>query len=323
MKKSNFTIGEYPTPGIAMNEQLIFNKTRFAPTPSGFLHLGNIYSFAVTAALAEKTGAKILLRIDDFDREKTNKLYVQDIFDTLNFLGIPWHEGPRNMKEYEQEYSQVHRMGIYTNAVKQLTESGGLFACTCSRADILKHNPDSIYTGTCSDKNLPLDTENASWRILTSNTKQLEVKTVQGGIVNATLPAAMNDFIVRKKDGFPAYQLISILDDITFGIDLVVRGEDLWPSTVAQHYLASFIGDHIFTNTAFYHHPLLTDIEGHKLSKSEGATSVYHLRQQGKKPADIYELIARILHIDAIPANWDELISLLDLSEHPYFTAPI
>ena len=135
-----------------MNEVPVFNKTRLAPTPSGYLHLGNIYSFAVTAALARKTQAKILLRIDDADRERTNKLYVQDIFDTLDFLGIPWDEGPKNTKEYEQEYSQVHRMGIYTKALQQLRESGMLFACTCSRADVLRLNADSIYTGTCRCK---------------------------------------------------------------------------------------------------------------------------------------------------------------------------
>src|SRR4051812_36682128 len=103
-----------------MDTQLTFKKTRIAPTPSGFLHLGNIFSFAITAALAQKTQAKIFLRIDDFDRERTNKLYIQDIFDTLNFLEIPWHEGPRNMQAYETEYSQAHRAEIYTKALQQL-----------------------------------------------------------------------------------------------------------------------------------------------------------------------------------------------------------
>ena len=87
-----------------MDNNLTFKKTRFAPTPSGFLHLGNVLSFVITAGLAEKTGAKIFLRIDDADQERTNKLCVQDIFDTLDFLGIAWHEGPRNLQEYEQEY---------------------------------------------------------------------------------------------------------------------------------------------------------------------------------------------------------------------------
>jgi glutamyl/glutaminyl-tRNA synthetase len=78
-----------------------FNKTRIAPTPSGYLHLGNVLSFAVTALLAKESGAKILLRIDDLDQARVNKRYLQDIFDTLNFLEIPWHEGPRNLEEFE------------------------------------------------------------------------------------------------------------------------------------------------------------------------------------------------------------------------------
>lgn len=293
-----------------MNEP-VFNKTRLAPTPSGFLHLGNIYSFALTAALARKTKSKILLRIDDADRERTNKRYVQDIFDTLDFLGIPWDEGPRNIKEYEQEYSQVHRMDIYTKALQQLKDSGMLFACTCSRADVLRLSADSIYSGTCRDKNISLDMENVSWRIRTDGTKDLAVKTLSGKYIKAAFPREMYDFIVRKKDGFPAYQLTSLIDDIYFGVDMVVRGADLWPSTLAQLYLSSFIEKNTFADTAFYHHPLLTDTTGHKLSKSEGATSVYYLRKEHKKPADIYALIAAMLHVERNPKSWEELTASL------------
>src|SRR6185312_6440352 len=99
-----------------------FKKTRIAPTPSGFLHLGNAYSFALTAALAGKYGARILLRIDDLDRERVQKQYVQDIFDTLNFLEIPWHEGPRNMDEYEKQYSQIHRLDLYRQTLDMLQQ---------------------------------------------------------------------------------------------------------------------------------------------------------------------------------------------------------
>jgi len=291
-----------------MEVAYIFNKTRIAPTPSGFLHLGNIYSFAITAALARKTGAKILLRIDDFDRERTNMACVQDIFDTLNFLEIPWDEGPRNMQEYEQQYSQVHRMDLYNKALQQLRESGHLFACTCSRADVLKLNADSIYTGTCREKNIPLDAENVSWRIRTNDADEISVKTLDG-IVMATFPKEMTDFIVRKKDGFPAYQLISVIDDIHFGADLVVRGDDLWPSTLAQLYLSSFLEKNTFTDTTFYHHPLINDDKGLKLSKSEGATSIHYLRKDGKKPAEVYALIAAALNIDAAPKSWQELVA--------------
>lgn len=83
----------------------IFKRTRIAPTPSGYLHLGNILSFALTVTLARQTRANILLRIDDLDRERADRLYVQDIFDTLNFLEIPWDEGPRDYEEYKSDWS--------------------------------------------------------------------------------------------------------------------------------------------------------------------------------------------------------------------------
>ncbi|MEO6981295.1 MAG: glutamate--tRNA ligase family protein, partial [Mucilaginibacter sp.] len=103
------------------------NKTRIAPTPSGFLHVGNVLSFSITAALARKTGAKILLRIDDIDQARANTEYVQDIFDTLNFLEIPWDEGPRSVKEFEESYSQVHRLNLYNEAFETLRNSGAVY----------------------------------------------------------------------------------------------------------------------------------------------------------------------------------------------------
>src|ERR1700733_8739016 len=119
---------------------LKFNKTRIAPTPSGFLHLGNALSFKLTSELSEKTGAKILLRIDDLDRERVNKDYVRDVFDTLNFLEIQWDEGPRNFDEYEKDWSQIHRLGLYSKALQKLAGNNAVFACTCSRTQIANCN---------------------------------------------------------------------------------------------------------------------------------------------------------------------------------------
>jgi len=297
-----------------MDEQLIFKKTRIAPTPSGYLHLGNVLSFVITAALAAKTGARVLLRIDDFDRERTNKLYTQDIFDTLNFLEIPWDEGPRNVMEFEREYSQAHRMDLYRKALQQLKEDGQLFACTCSRAQVVTAGAESVYPGTCRDKNISLGIGNVSWRLNTDHTKELYVKTLGGATKKTILPAPMHDFIVRRKDGFPAYQLISVVDDIHFRVDLVVRGDDLWPSTLAQLYLASALGAHSFLHNTFYHHPLLTTAAGQKLSKSEGDTSVHDLRRQHKKPADIYALISGMLGFKDQAGNSRELVAMIDPS---------
>ena len=123
----------------------------------------------------------------------------------------------------------------------------------------------------------------------------------------------MRDFIVRKKDGLAAYQLISVIDDLYFDVDLVVRGEDLWPSTLAQHYLATLLGQDSFRDIAFYHHPLIMDATGHKLSKSTGATSIQYFRNEHKKPADIYALIAHILGLSDTTNTWQGLVDMLGL----------
>jgi len=293
-----------------------FKKTRIAPTPSGFLHLGNAYSFALTAALAGKYGARILLRIDDLDRERVQKQYVQDIFDTLNFLEIPWHEGPRNMDEYEKQYSQIHRLDLYRQTLDMLQQqslsqetprgNSVVFACTCSRPQT-----GNIYPGTCTDKGIPMDAEEVNWRLSTNPAKKLKVNTLREGVIEAALPPEMTDFVVRKKDGFPAYQLASVIDDVHFGVDLIVRGQDLWDSTLAQLYLADVLGTKAFQNSTFHHHPLLTSAAGGKLSKSAGDTSIRYLRQHGHTCADIYSQITAMLGLSERIVNFKQFAELL------------
>jgi glutamyl-tRNA synthetase len=283
-----------------------FKKTRIAPTPSGYLHLGNVLSFAITAFLARKCGAKILLRIDDLDRERVQTEYVQDIFDTLNFLEIPWDEGPRNMQEYEAEYSQMHRLELYRKVLNELKEGGKVFACACSRTQVIRESADGNYLGKCRTAHIPYDAPDTCWRLDTSQDRPLSVTTLQG-VVSAQLPASMQYFVVRKKDGLPAYQLASVVDDVHFGIDLVVRGQDLWDSTLAQLYLASVAGQASFMDTTFYHHPLLMDQGNQKLSKSAGAVSLQYLRKEGKSRSDIFSAIARMMGVNEAVGNWEEL----------------
>ncbi|GAA4469219.1 tRNA glutamyl-Q(34) synthetase GluQRS [Nemorincola caseinilytica] len=267
-----------------------FGKTRIAPTPSGYLHIGNVLSFATTAALAGRTGAKILLRIDDMDRDRVEREYVQDIFDTLNFLEIPWHEGPRNYEEFEQEYSQVHRLPLYSAALQQLWEVGHVFACTCSRAQVLSHSKDGSYPGTCRHKGLPPDTKDACWRLRTDVNAVVHMRTLQG-IEEHPFPTLMADPVIRKKDGYPAYQLSSVVDDMHYGVDLVVRGMDLRPSTLVQLYLAKLLRAGSFLDTTFHHHGLVSGADGMKLSKSAGATSVRYLREQYGTREEVWRVI--------------------------------
>jgi glutamyl/glutaminyl-tRNA synthetase len=287
------------------NGKRYFNKTRIAPTPSGFLHVGNILSFAITAALARGHGAKILLRIDDLDRARVNPEYLTDIFDTLHFLEIPWDAGPQAADDFEARFSQIHRMHLYNEALGQLAAGGFVFACTCSRKQL-----NEAGLCACFEKRIPLDTPEASWRLHT-NDSLLKVKSYNGAMIHTQLPAEMENFIVRKKDGFPAYQLTSVIDDLFYDVDLIVRGEDLWPSTLAQIQLAKILDKPAFNEVVFYHHPLLLETSGEKLSKSAGSTSIRYLREQGSSAGDVYSLISEMLGHEDKAANWQQLAGLM------------
>jgi glutamyl/glutaminyl-tRNA synthetase len=284
-----------------------YQKTRIAPTPSGFLHIGNILSFAITEALAQRYQAKVLLRIDDLDRVRVLTEYVQDIFDTLRFMGMEWQEGPRNATDYETAYSQTHRLPLYQQALAQLADSGTVFACTCSRSMRGEHN---TYPGTCRDKGIPLDTPDVAWRLRTDLTTPLTVQTLNG-TVQAYLPPDMQDFVIRRKNGSPAYQLSSLVDDVFFGVDLIVRGEDLWASTLAQLYLAGVLKQDSFLRSTFHHHQLIHDETDEKLSKSAGATSIQHLRKAGVSREDVYRVISETIGAGKAAANWEELGKML------------
>ncbi len=279
-------------------DQSVHQSTRIAPTPSGFLHLGNAWSFAVTAAMAHREGAEVLLRIDDLDQQRVTDAYVQDVFDTLDFLQIPWQKGPANAGDFRRSWSQVRRLQVYNATLQQLVESGKVFACNCSRSRIAHLSADGAYPGTCLDKQLPLDGPDVCWRLDTTGAPNL--------------PAAIRHFIVRKKDSMPSYQLASVADDLYYQINMIVRGQDLYPSTQAQQYLASLLPPNSFIRARFYHHPLLLSPDGSKLSKSSGATSIQYLRRSGNQAADIYRLLGRLFGIPEPVRSWQCLLPFID-----------
>lgn len=286
-----------------------FHKTRIAPTPSGYLHLGNVFSFVVTAGLARKHNAAILLRIDDLDRDRVRTSYVQDIFDTLRFLGIPWDEGPRDIEEYANNFSQQYRLPLYNEALEHLRKNDAVFGCECSRSQLLETTNVKGYPGTCIPKKLSLYESGCNWRLFTNNENKAQVKDVSGKERQYQLPGIMDYFVVRKKDNRPAYQLASVVDDLFYGVDLIVRGEDLWNSTLAQLYLSQLLPHNDFAKTTFYHHPVITQPGGKKLSKSAGDTSVQFLRMQGHTAPEIFTGIATALGCQEPLQNWHALFA--------------
>lgn len=279
-------------------------KTRIAPTPSGYLHQGNAFSFVITAVIAHLAGADILLRIDDLDKPRYRTKYADDIFRTLDFLQIEWQEGPRSTTELEKEWSQHQRMDLYEKLLDRLDEKKALFACKCSRKQIERLTEDGGYPGRCRGKELPLEDKNAAWRILTDQ-RSLILKQWSAAEQMDYLPAGLRDFVVKRKDGFPAYQAASVADDLHFGVNLIVRGLDLYDSSLAQLFIADVLGEKAFADSQFFHHPLITNADGSKLSKSAGAEALSKMREQ---PASgYYRQLSHWLLLEEEVHSLDEL----------------
>jgi glutamyl/glutaminyl-tRNA synthetase len=254
--------------------------------------------------LARQTNASIFLRIDDLDHERVQPAYLQDIFETLSFLNIPYNNGPRNVDDFQNHFSQLLREPLYHQRLQSLRDQHLLFACNCSRKQLAGHEG---YPGTCRHKNLDPDAPDVAWRIVTGDQPVVSFHNIDGSWTTAALPAAMTDFIVRRRDGKAAYQLSSLADDAFYQTDLIVRGQDLLDSTLAQSFLSSLMPDHPLQHVSFFHHPLLLNSEGEKLSKSAGSISIQYLRTRGYSAAAVYDLIAKRIHPDFEAGSWQEL----------------
>ena len=242
------------------------------------------------------------------DRARAKKEYLQDIFECLNFFGLPWQEGPKNVKDHEAKCSQTLRRGLYEQFLDELKTKGLVFACTCSRSEIEHAGTHAVYPGTCKHKNIGLHENNVCWRLDTSAKLELQLKEYGQSSVEMYLPENMHDFIVRRKDGLPSYQVCSLVDDVYFGVDLIVRGEDLRDSSLAQLYLAQLSGKFEFLNRTFLHHLLLLNTKGSKLSKSAGDASLHNLITSGFNRQTIYNTMGTRLKLSHSLSSWDELV---------------
>ena len=262
-------------------------RSRFAPTPSGLLHAGNAVNFLITKSLSTSHGGSILLRIDDADVDRVRPEYIEDLFASLAWLGVEWNEGPKDQQDFNEHWSQTRRTEHPLRLAMALRDAGHLFACTCSRAQ--------LATCNCGSSTLPYDAPDTSWRLKIPNSSHVNLKTWPMGHRSVNLHTLMRDPVIRQRNGSPAYQLASLADDVDFRINLIVRGEDLIPSSACQLYIAELLGLEVFQNVRFLHHPLITDPDGKKLSKSADAESLQALRLAGKRPDELRALAKHLL----------------------------
>ncbi len=294
------------------------SRTRIAPTPSGYLHPGNAWSFLLTWLLARREGGSIHLRIDDMDTARFRPEYIEDIFASLEWLGLDWDTGPRSLAEIQATHSQHLRLDRYRKSLGALiaardAEGPLLYACSCSREKVRRDSAAAglpgIYPGTCRHAGLPMHqsglaadgapaAEAYPLRLRVPGNAEVTLDSVASGPLVLAPGRDMGDFVVWQRNGEPAYQLASLVDDEEYGIDLVVRGKDLLPSTGAQAWLAGVLGYGIFPRARFLHHEMMLDAEGGKLSKSQGADSLRALRERLVTPTPLLRFFARRLGLD-------------------------
>jgi len=271
-------------------------RGRFAPSPSGEMHLGNAWTALLAWLQVRQANGVFVLRIEDIDPERSKPEYIEQILADLHWLGLDWDEGP-DVGGFYGPYLQSKRLALYETALADLQTQGLVYPCFCSRADIraaasAPHGvePAMEYPGTCRTLSAA---ERQAKLIQTGGRFSLrfcfDAETVNFHDLvfghQAHHPAAeLGDFVVRRSDGVPAYQLAVVVDDAAMQITHVLRGADLLASTSRQIALFESLG---LAVPQYAHAPLLYGPDGRRLSKRHGDISLKALRERGVEPGTI------------------------------------
>lgn len=271
---------------------------RFAPTPSGEIHLGNAFAALLAWLSARSQGGRIVLRVEDLDLARTSPTYTQGFVQTMDWLGLDWDEGP-NKDGPHTPYLQSQRGNYYTGLLTQLQNNGLVYPCFCSRAQLhaatAPHASDGIYLYNGHCRNLSANaikslsqTRPPAYRIQVPDETISFIDKCQGHY-RQNLAAECGDYIVRRSDGVWAYQLAAPADDAAMGITEVVRGKDLLSSTPRQIWLLQTLGLPV---PSFAHCPLLLAPDGRRLSKRDGDISLQSFSAKGVSPQALTGLLA-------------------------------
>lgn len=284
---------------------------RFAPTPSGRLHLGNILCAMLAYLSARSRGGRFLLRIEDVDVPRCPRSLAQQCIDDLTWLGFTWDEAP----VYQSE-----RTDIYRAALDRLTEAGHTYPCFCTRAQLMSlaapnlGDTQVIYPGTCAALSPEEAAERAKTRApaIRLRVPEEDVSFTDGlfGAQTENLARDCGDFILRRSDGLYGYQLAVVVDDALQEVTEIVRGRDILSATPRQLYLQRLLG---CPQPEYVHIPLLVDAQGRRLAKRDKDLDLTALSQRFS-PADILGMLATAAGLteDVRPLTLEQLIPLFD-----------
>jgi glutamyl/glutaminyl-tRNA synthetase len=273
-------------------------STRFAPAPTGYLHLGHAANAVWVWGIARAFGGRVLLRVEDHDRGRCRPMYEQALLDDLDWLGLePDGFGTDAFRAGPLAQRQSDNADRYRARLTMLEVNGQAYPCGCSRADVARANPGSgdgtelRYPGTCRARGVDPDSTPAR-RVLMHAATVEHFDDLRLGTQAQDPDLQCGDVLVRDRLGNWTYQFAVVVDDLEQGVDLVIRGEDLLESTGRQLRLARMLGRH--TPPRFLHHPLLRRADGRKLSKSAHDTGLRELRDAGHSRAEVLGLAAHL-----------------------------
>lgn len=290
---------------------------RFAPSPTGRMHAGNIFAALVAWLVAKSQGGRMVLRVEDLDKERSKPQFIDGVQRDFEALGLYWDEGP---------FFQHDRDEAYRAAFSQLHERGLIYPCYCTRADLhaasAPHRGEkSVYPGTCRSLSVSERTEREAagrrpaQRLMVPADAVTFDDLIQGSTTQR-LDTECGDFLIRRSDGAFAYQLAVVVDDAAQGVNSVVRGVDLLCSTPQQIYLQQLLG---LPSAQYAHVPLLVAEQDRRLSKRDRDAALDELLERFKTPAAVIGYIAGITGLAPTtdPTTPEELLDTFSLEQLP------
>jgi glutamyl-tRNA synthetase len=285
-------------------------KTRFAPSPTGFLHIGGVRTALFSWLYARHHGGQFVLRIEDTDRERSTQAAVDAILEAMDWLELNHDEGP---------YYQTQRMDRYRELAAQLLEKGSAYHCYCSRDDLeqmraaqMARGENPRYDGRCRDRQSPVAGVSPVLRFRTPQ----EGVTVVDDLVRGRVEfqnAELDDLIIMRSDGTPTFHFGVVVDDGDTKITHVIRGDDHLNNTPRQMHILDALG---FARPVYGHLPMILGPDGTKLSKRHGAVNVLEYRDAGYLPDAVLNYLVRLgwSHGDQELFSRDEMIRLFDIA---------
>ena len=302
-------------------------RGRFAPSPSGRMHLGNAWTALLAWLDIRKLGGTMVLRMEDLDPDRCRPQFAEGLVEDLQWLGLDWDEGP-DRPSVTVSYKQSKRSDLYQAAFDSLAQRGLVYPCFCSRAELRSvasaphaGEAEPVYSGRCAGLSAVEQAKKLSVRRqaacrLRVGEAEIAFTDQLFGPQRQKLNQSCGDFVIRRSDGVYAYQLAVVVDDAAMKIDRVLRGADLLSSTPRQIYLWQLLG---YLPPTFIHAPLLLAADGSRLSKRQGSLTIEALRCSGVRPQRIIGQLAAWAGLieNPEPLLPDELIEGFSLDKLP------